>query len=214
MHEFLIIKLTKLISVISLFIMDTLRKLKRHLRRGSLYRRSDLERWSNSVDRHLKQLLTDGTLQKMSQGVYYYPKETVFGFAPPDEAALVRSFLKDDEFLITSPNAYNSLEVGTTQLYNKRVVYNHKRHGEFDLGGRKFFFHMKPKFPKNLSTEFLLVDLVNNLDSLAEDKEMVLSMAKEKARKLNPAKLKRAVLAYGGSKAKKVFSSVFEGHHA
>ncbi|WP_339875359.1 DUF6088 family protein [uncultured Algoriphagus sp.] len=190
--------------------MDTLRKLKRHLRRGSVYRRSDLERWSSSVDRHLKQLLTEGTLQKMSQGVYYYPKETVFGAAPPDESALVRSFLKDDEFLITSPNAYNALEVGTTQLYNKRVVYNHKRHGEFDLGGRKFFFHMKPKFPKNLSPEFLLVDLVNNLDTLAEDKEMVLSKAKEKAGKLDLAKLKRIVSAYGSSRTKKLFISIFE----
>lgn len=194
--------------------MGTLRELKRHLRRGSVYRRSDLERWSNSVDRHLKQLLTEGTLQKISQGVYYYPRETVFGIAPPEESALVRSFLKDDEFLITSPNAYNSLEVGTTQLYNKRVVYNHKRHGEFVLGGRKFFFHMKPKFPKNLSPEFLLVDLVNNLDTLAEDKEMVLSKAKEKARKLDLVKLKRTVSAYGGAKAKKVFSSILEAQYA
>lgn len=200
--------------MLSLTIMDTLRKLKRHLRRGQVYRRSDLERWSNAVDRHLKQLVTEGTLQKMSQGVYYYPKETVFGSAPPDEATLVRTFLKDDEFLITSPNMYNTLEVGTTQLYNKRVVYNHKRHGEFELGGRKFFFHMKPKFPKKLSLEFLLVDLVNNLDTLAEDKVAVLVKAKEKAAKLDPTKLKRTVSAYGGSKAKKVFSPIFEAHHA
>ncbi|WP_082632159.1 hypothetical protein [Algoriphagus resistens] len=165
------------------------------------------------MDRHLKQLLTEGTLQKLYQGVYYYPRETVFGVAPPEESALVRSFLKDDEFLITSPNAYNSLEVGTTQLYNKRVVYNHKRHGEFDLGGRKFFFHVKPKFPKNLSLEFLLVDLVNNLDSLGEDKAMILSKAKEKARKLDLVKLKRTVSAYGGAKAKKVFSSILETQH-
>ena len=194
-----------------MFSMDTLKKLKRHLRRGNVYRRSDLEQWSSAVDRHLKQLLTEGTLQKMSQGLYYYPKETVFGSAPPEESALVRSFLKDDDFLITSPNAYNALEVGTTQLYNKRIVYNHKRHGEFDLGGRKFFFHRKPKFPKSLSPEFLLVDLVNNLDSLAEDQAMVLAKAKEKAATLDPAKLTRAVSAYGGVKAKKVFSSIRRG---
>lgn len=191
--------------------MDALRKFKSQLRRGNVYRRADLEHWSKAVDRHLKQLVSEGILQKMSQGVYYYPKETVFGVAPPDEATLVRTFLKDDEFLITSPNAYNSLGVGTTQLYNKRVVYNHKRHGEFDLGGRKFFFHMKPKFPKNLSPEFLLVDLVNNLDTLAEDKEMIISNVKEKAAKLDLVKLKKSVSAYGGAKAKKVFSSVFEG---
>jgi len=193
--------------------MDTLQKLKRHLRRGQVYRRADLSRWSNAVDRHLKQLVSEGTLQKMSQGVYYYPKETVFGAAPPDEAALVRTFLKDDEFLITSPNAYNALEVGTTQLYNKRVVYNHKRHGEFELGGRKFFFHMKPKFPKKVTLEFLLVDLVNNLDSLAEDKMAVLTKVKERAEKLDPAKLKRTVLAYGGTRARRVFSPIVEDQH-
>jgi hypothetical protein len=91
------------------------------------------------------------------------------------------------------------------------VVYNHKRHGEFDLGGRKFFFHRKPKFPKSLSPEFLLVDLVNNLDSLAEDQAMVLAKAKEKAVTLDPAKLTRAVSAYGGVRAKKVFSSIRRG---
>ena len=200
--------------MVYLGIMDTLQKLKRHLRRGKVYRRSDLERWSSSVDRHLKQLLNNGTLQKMSQGVYYYPKETVFGAAPPDESALVRSFLKDDEFLITSPNAYNALEVGTAQLYNKRVVYNHKRHGEFDLGGRKFFFHMKPRFPKKVTPEFLLVDLINNLDTLAEDKMAVLSRAKERAAKLDPVKLKRIVYTYGGSRAKKVFLPIVEDQHA
>ncbi|HAZ26366.1 MAG TPA: hypothetical protein DCY95_18800, partial [Algoriphagus sp.] len=136
------------------------------------------------------------------------------GAAPPDESALVRSFLKDDEFLITSPNAYNALEVGTTQLYNKRVVYNHKRHGEFDLGGRKFFFHMKPRFPKKVTPEFLLVDLINNLDTLAEDKMAVLSRAKERAAKLDPVKLKRIVYTYGGSRAKKVFLPIVEDQHA
>jgi hypothetical protein len=34
--------------------------------------------------------------------------------------------------------------VGTTQLYDKTVVYNHKRHGNFSLGGRKFDFRVKP----------------------------------------------------------------------
>ena len=57
--------------------------------------------------------------------------------------------------------------VGTTQLYDKTVVYNHKRHGNFSLGGRKFDFRVKPSLPRTLSREFLLVDLVNNLDWLS-----------------------------------------------
>src|SRR5690606_23080829 len=134
--------------------MKKINELLRHLRPGQVYRRADLEQWTKAVDRHLRELLEKGMLEKPSQGLYYYPKESVFGTVPPEEETLVRSFLKDDDFLITSPNAYNTLGVGTTQLYNKRVVYNHKRHGEFELGGRTFFFHLKPRFPKKLTPEF------------------------------------------------------------
>lgn len=189
--------------------MKKLNELVRHLRRGSVYRRADLEQWSNAVDRHLGELVQNETLQKLSQGLYYYPKETPFGLAPPNEDALLRSFLKDDAFLLTSPNAYNTLGVGTTQLYNKRVVYNHKRHGEFELGGRTFFFHVKPRFPKKLTSEFLLVDLINNLDTLAEDPKEVLSKVKSKAKTMDVKKLQKAVKMYGGVKAKKVFMPVF-----
>lgn len=194
--------------------MSTLDILKKHLRRGSVYRRADLERWSTAVDRHLGQLVEDGTLQKLSFGLYHYPKESVYGPIPPDEADLVRSFLKDDDFLITSPNAYNSLGVGTTQLYNKRVVYNHKRHGEFELGGRKFFFHSKPKFPKKVSPAFLLVDLLNNLDALAEDKTEVMNQVLDKARTMEPKAIKLAVSEYGNVRTKKLLSPILENQHA
>jgi hypothetical protein len=190
--------------------MRTLNTFKKHLRRGNVYRRADLERWSTAVDRHLAQLVKDGTLQKLSHGLYHYPKESVYGPTPPDEVILVRSFLKDNDFLITSPNAYNSLGLGTTQLYNKRVVYNHKRHGEFELGGRRFFFHAKPKFPKRLSTEFLLVDLVNNLDSIAENKTELLQKVLEKVRKMEQKKIKRTVSEYGSVKTKKLLSTILE----
>lgn len=60
------------------------------------------------------------------------------------------AFLKDDRFLLTSPNAYNALGLGTTQLYNRRVVYNHKRHGKFVRGGRTYDFRVKPHFPRQV----------------------------------------------------------------
>src|SRR5579872_1295863 len=157
--------------------MSTLEQLKRRLKPGHAYRRADLARWSTSVDRHLKQLVESGVLKKLSGGLYAYPKETVFGQAPAKDSDVVSAFLKDDRFLLASPNAYNSLGVGTTQLYDKTVVYNHKRHGEFQLGGRTFAFRVKPRFPKSLTKEFLLVDLVNNLDQLAEAKDEVLKRA-------------------------------------
>jgi hypothetical protein len=186
--------------------MTRLQALKNHLRPGQVYRREDLARWSNAVDRHLKLLQDDGTLTKLAGGLYAYPKDTVFGKAPAEDDKLVGTFLKDNRFLLASPNAYNSLGVGTTQLYDKTVVYNHKRHGLFSLGGRTFDFRVKPAFPKTLSGEFLLVDLVNNVDRLAESKNEVLGRVKERAASYDVPRLQRAARDYGNVRAKKFFS--------
>jgi hypothetical protein len=186
--------------------MVKLTELKRHLRPGRVYRRTDLARWSNAVDRHLKELVSEGTLTKLAAGVYYRPKETAFGAAPAEDRELVTRFLKDHRFLMASPNVYNRLGVGTTQLYDKTVVYNHKRHGEFSLGGRTFDFRVKPTFPRTLSKEFLLVDLVNNVDRLAEDREQVLEHVKAQVPTYDRSHLNRAVREYGNVRTQKFFS--------
>ena len=193
--------------------MTQLDSLKNHLRRGHVYRRADLANWSKSVDRHLALLVKEGTLKKLSQGLYAYPKETSFGEAPPEDTQLVQSFLKDDRFLITSPNVYNSLGVGSTQLYNKKVVYNHKRHGEFKLGNRVFDFKIKHHFPNKLTLEFLLVDLVNNLDSLAEEKGMLLKNIQQKISQMEVRKLQNYVSVYGNVKTKKLFAQLLNQTH-
>ena len=192
--------------------MSRLQQLKRQLKPGGVYRRTELANWSKSVDRHLDELVQEGTLQKLSQGLYYYPKESAFGKTPPDENMLVESFLKDHRFLLTTPSVYNSLGVGTTQLYNERTVYNHKRHGEFKLGNKTFQFKIKPHFPKKVTPEFLLVDLVNNLESLAEDSSEVLKKVAGKVEVMDKKKLKQSVVEYGSVKAKKLFAPLLQPH--
>lgn len=190
----------------------TVGELKKHLRSGKTYRRADLAQWSKSVDRHLQVLVREGSLKKLRAGLYYCPKKSVFGEVPADDHELVRTFLKDDRFLLTSPNAYNALGLGTTQLYNRRVVYNHKRHGEFVLGGRTYEFRVKHHFPRQAVTEeFLLVDLMNNLDELAEDQEALRARAREKALGMDPTRLKRAVHEFASASAKKFFAGFLDG---
>ncbi|MEQ1705788.1 MAG: hypothetical protein ABL867_07450 [Rickettsiales bacterium] len=186
--------------------MSKLQEIKKHLRPGQVYRREDLAKWSNAVDRHLKQLQEEGKLTKLSGGLYYCPKKTVFGNTPADDRKLVEAFLRDHRFLLTSPNAYNSLGLGTTQLYNETIVYNHKRHGRFELGGRTFEFRVKPRFPMRLTTEFLLVDMVNNLDALAEDTSAVLERVKKKLPTFRQVALMRCVQEYGSIRTKKFFA--------
>jgi hypothetical protein len=211
MHDFSMKYLAKYhFCTIYCSVMTKFQELKKRLRPGQVYRREDLARWSNAVDRHLKQLVEEGTLTKLAGGLYAYPKQTVFGKAPAEDDRLVEAFLKDDRFLLASPNAYNSLGVGTTQLYDKTVVYNHKRHGDFVLGGRKFSFRVRPSFPKSLTKEFLLVDLVNNLDQLAENRQEVLARVAEKATSYDVRRLERASYNYGKVKTRKFFSSALK----
>ena len=186
--------------------MNTLEKFKKHLKPGGVYRRRDLKKLLPTIHRHLKQLVEDGILQKMAQGLYYYPEKASFGDIPPRDEKLVGAFLKSNDFLFTLPNLYNCLGVGTTQLYNKQVVYNHKRQGHFVLGGKEFDFRLKQKFPKGLSEDFLLVDLLNNLHELAEDREAVLQSVKRKMLKESKSRMKRVVNAYAGERTKTLFN--------
>lgn len=190
--------------------MKQLEKLKRQLKPGEVYRRADLQKWSTSIDRHLQQLVREGTLDKLSGGLYYVTKQTVFGKAPADEYELVSAFLKDNRFVVTSPNDYNGLGVGTTQLYNLRRVYNQKRHGTFNLGNRSYHFVRKPNVPGKVTREFLLVDLVNNIKYLAEDQLSLLHNVKLKASEMDKRKLKQLIRDFGTVGTKKQLEEVIK----
>jgi len=187
--------------------MKQLEILKKQLKPGQVYRRADLENFSSAVDRHLQQLVNEGTLEKLSGGLYYRPKQSVFGKLPADERELVSTFLKDHRFLITSPNDYNALGVGTTQLYNERRVYNQKRHGVFKLGNRSFRFVRKPFVPKKLTKEFLLVDLVNNLKKLEENQPVLLENVKRKAKEMDHSTFVQLIRDFGTVATKKTFAA-------
>jgi hypothetical protein len=121
----------------------------------------------------------------------------------------VKGFLRDKEFLVFSPSSYNAVGLGTTQLYNRTLVYNHKRHGIFRLGNRQYDFRVKPRFPKKLTREFLFVDLLNNLEELAEDRDLVLSQARSKLPTFDRGRLEDAAESYGNMATRKRFREWF-----
>ena len=192
--------------------MNALDRLRLHLRPGEIYRRAQLVAFSSAVDRHLKQLVDSGELQKLKAGVYYRPKTSTFGEVPPEETKLLEAFLKDTDFLVVSLNAYNAMGVGTTQLYNEKLVYNHKRDGRMALNGQKYYFLKNRKFPKKTSEEFLLVDLVNNLDLLAENTAKLKKLVMEKAFSMDVRKIMKAVKAFGKARTQKIFAELLENH--
>lgn len=186
--------------------MTKLQELKSHLKRGKLYRRAELEKLSKSVDRHLSELVSEGDLTKVGPGLYYSPKKNAFGIEPPTDQSLVEKYLDKKDFLITSYNLYNRLGLGTTQLYNSNIVYNHHRSDEVILGNKKFLFRKKTSFPKKLTAEYLLVDLVNNLDQLAEDLPHLLEKIQLKVKHLDKKALEQNADKYGSAKTRKILA--------
>jgi len=176
--------------------------LVKHIKKGKVYRRADLEFFSTSIDRELATLTSNNYLIKVSQGLYYAPLKSKFGITPPNAQDLIESFLKNDDFLIISPNIYNTLGLGLTQLYNVTWVYNHKRKGRIELGGDVFEFKIKSSFPKKLTKEYLLIDLLNNLYLIAESQDDVLKKISEKITEFDQQKLRKLALRYGSGLCK------------
>jgi hypothetical protein len=192
-----------------------LQALRAKLKRGRVYRREDLARLSNSVDRHLAALLDLGVLRKLRQGLYACPKRSVFGEVPPEDKELVRAFLKTDDFLLVSPNVYNSMGLGSTQLYNSTLVYNHKRHGKFQFNNRWFEFRqVHYQLPKKLTEDFLLVELMNHPDMLAEERPLVERRVVDRVRMWEPSRLRKAVRSYSLETGKKAFQQLLGPHGA
>lgn len=176
---------------------QTLNKLNALLVPGQVYRRAELATYSTNIDRHLAQLVAQGKLKKISQGLYAAPKATAFGESPPDTESLVKSFLKDDHFVVYGLSQFNALGLGTTQLYNQLIVFNRKRVGEFTLGDRTYSFHRWREAPKQLTPEFLVVELLNRLDQLPEDRLQVLERLKAKLPSYNRRRLLISASKYG-----------------
>lgn len=193
--------------------VTALEKMTKQLVDGRVYRRSDFTSVSSNVDRNLKELVDRGELKKLQNGLYLRPKQTPFGEALPDEDELLEKFLDDDHFVVYGPSMFNSLGLGTTQLYNEKVVFNRKRHGVMNLGGRTYTFYRWKEAPKSLSKEFLLVEMFNRLDDLSENKEQVVANFKKKLSEFNLLKLNNSLNRFGTKSTQKKLKSLIRESH-
>lgn len=184
--------------------MKNAERVKNAMEPGRVYRRQDLQGLSTALDRDLKTLIARGEVRKLAGGLYCRPRQSAWGAVPPDDRELVRAFLKTEDFLLTSYDNFTDLGLGLTQVYNTYIVYNHKRFGDFQLGGKHFRFRRVPAYPAALSKEYLLVDLLNNLDDLPDDVAAVLRNLKSRLGEYDCGKVSESLKLYGNSRARRV----------
>ncbi len=189
--------------------MSNSTKLLQGMREGQVYRRQELAGTTTAVDRDLKTLVNRGAVKKLAAGLYMRPQKNRFGLTPASSEDLVKAFLKSDDFLLTSYNNFNRLRMGLTQVYNQALVYNHKRNGKFQLGGRMFEFRTIPSYPSKLSKEYLLVDMLNNLRRLPDNTDAVLENLASKVKEYDSPELRDSASRYGTAFTKRLLEKSY-----
>jgi hypothetical protein len=76
---------------------------------------------------------------------------------------------------------------------------------------RQLDFRVKPRFPKKLTREFFYVDLLNNLEDLAEARDVVLCQARSKLSSFDSDHLQAALESYGEMAMPKRFREWIDG---
>ena len=75
---------------------------------------------------------------------------------------------------MTGPDQWNALGLGSTALHVHPLVYNTKRTGTFKLGRRTYELR-RVAFPREVSAEWFIVDLLRHTDSAGVDRADILA---------------------------------------
>lgn len=151
-------------------LKHTRRQNRVRLKPGRVYRTKDFKAWTKNPTRLAKRLVREGRLTQIAHGLYACPRRNRFGEMPPKPEAIMEAFLDHTPFVFTGPEYWNALGLGSTALFPIQIVYNTKRSGEFDLGGRRFWLR-RVKFPENVTREWYAVDLIEHRDMVGLDTE-------------------------------------------
>lgn len=130
------------------------------LEQGKVYRRDELGGVAL-----LRSMLDGGELMSVGSGLYACPKASRFGNVPPTESALISALLRGEPFVVTGPEKWNALGLGTTAVFARALVYNRKRTEVVKLGSRTFDLR-EVRFPEEPTEEWYALDLLEHASSM------------------------------------------------
>ncbi|HEU4382058.1 MAG TPA: hypothetical protein VFR85_01045 [Anaeromyxobacteraceae bacterium] len=117
---------------------------------------------------------------------------------PPSDDEVMRAFLGGGPFVFSGPERWNTLGLGTTALFAAPLVYNTKRSGTFELGGRSYVLR-RVAFPVRPVPEWFVVDLFENADEAGASRgDLAAALSRAVARgAFDPIRLEEMALRYG-----------------
>jgi hypothetical protein len=165
---------------------------------GRVYRTRDLAAFGANAPRLAKRLVREGALVPLAHGLFSRPERSRFGPVPPTDEELMRAFLGGAPFVFTGPDRWNALGLGSTAVFAVALVYNTKRSGTFELGGRRFLLR-RVAFPRNPTPEWFVVDLLEHADQAGASRaDLADTLGRALARRaFDPGRLRRMAEGYG-----------------
>lgn len=137
---------------------------------GKVYRTEDLAGWTPNPTRMVQRMVQSGELVRLKKGLYLKPERNRYGEMPPSATEVVRAFVKDSPYVFTGPEYWNALGLGSTAVFPVQPVYNTKRSGEYQLGGRRFRLS-RQRFPRRPTPEWFAVDLIEHRALVGVDED-------------------------------------------
>ncbi|MCY3646767.1 MAG: hypothetical protein OXH07_07325 [Chloroflexi bacterium] len=164
---------------------------------GHVYRTRDLSQWTSNPARLARRLVERGQFKPLAQGLFVHPRKSRFGAVPPADEEVMRAFL-DGPFVLTGPERWNALGLGTSAAFAAQLVYNTKRSGEFTFGGRRFLLR-RVAFPEHPSPEWFVVDLFQHAEQAAADRDDLTTALDSavRSRRFDPELLRSMAREYG-----------------
>ncbi len=164
---------------------------------GHVYRTRDLSQWTSNPARLARRLVERGQFTPLAQGLFVHPRQSRFGAVPPADEEVMRAFL-NGPFVLTGPERWNALGLGTSAAFAAQLVYNTKRSGEFTFGGRRFLLR-RVAFPEHPSPEWFVVDLFQHAEQAAADRDdLTTALASAvRSRRFDPELLRSMAREYG-----------------
>ena len=152
-------------------------------------------------------LVDEGELKSLAHGLFVHAKQGRFGVVPPTDEEIMRAFLRGP-FVLTGPEQWNALGLGTSAAFAAQLVYNTRRSGEFTLGGRRFLLR-RVSFPKQRSPEWFAVDLFQHAEQAAADRDELTAAlcGAVKRRRFDPERLQTMAREYGSRDTQKRVAS-------
>lgn len=177
------------------------------LKPGRVYRTRDLSQWTTNPTRLARRLVDEERLEPLAHGLFVHPKRGRFGVVPPTDEQVMRAFL-GGPFVVTGPERWNALGLGTSAAFAAQLVYNTKRSGAFTLGGRRFLLR-RVAFPKHPSPEWFVVDLLQHAEQAAADRDDLESAlaGAVKRRRFDAERLRTMAGEYGSRDTQKRVAS-------